>query len=55
MPGGGVAYIRAVEALEIVFIALNKGRRVDAYISENPDVVLGANDRNDVYKRQIAY
>lgn len=28
-----------------VFIALNKGRRVDAYISENPDVVLGANDR----------
>lgn len=28
-----------------VFIALNKGRNVDAYISENPDVVLGANDR----------
>ena len=28
-----------------IFIALNKGRRVDAYISENPDVVLGANDR----------
>lgn len=28
-----------------VFIALNKGRRVNAYISENPDVVLGANDR----------
>lgn len=28
-----------------VFIALNKGRRVDAYISENPNVVLGANDR----------
>ncbi len=28
-----------------VFIALNKGRRVNAYISENPNVVLGANDR----------
>lgn len=30
---------------DTVFIALNKGRRVNAYISENPDVVLGANDR----------
>ena len=28
-----------------VFIALNKGRNVNAYISENPNVVLGANDR----------
>lgn len=30
---------------DTVFIALNKGRNVNAYISENPDVVLGANDR----------
>ena len=28
-----------------VFIALGKGRNVNAYISENPNVVLGANDR----------
>jgi len=28
-----------------VFIALNKGRNVNAYISGNPNVVLGANDR----------
>ena len=28
-----------------VFIALNKGKRANAYISENPNVVLGANDR----------
>lgn len=28
-----------------VFIALNKGRSVNAYISENSNVVLGANDR----------
>lgn len=28
-----------------VFIALNKDRRVNAYISENANVVLGANDR----------
>ena len=30
---------------DTVFIALNKGKRADAYISENPDVVKGANDR----------
>lgn len=30
---------------DTVFIALNRGKRVNAYISENPDVVLGANDR----------
>ncbi len=30
---------------DTVYIALNKERRVNAYISENPDVVLGANDR----------
>ncbi len=30
---------------DTVFIALNKGRNVNAYASENPDVVLGANDR----------
>lgn len=30
---------------DTVFIALNKGRNVNAYISENPDVILGANDR----------
>lgn len=28
-----------------VFIAINKGRRANAYLSENPNVVLGANDR----------
>lgn len=28
-----------------VFIAINKGRNVNAYISENENVVLGANDR----------
>lgn len=28
-----------------VFVALGKGRNVNAYISENPNVVLGANDR----------
>lgn len=28
-----------------VFLALGKGRNVNAYISENPNVVLGANDR----------
>ena len=28
-----------------VFIALNKGRRVDAFVSKNPNVVKGANDR----------
>ncbi len=28
-----------------VFIALNKGKRANAFISENPNVVLGANDR----------
>ncbi len=28
-----------------VFIAIGKGRNVNAYISENPNVVLGANDR----------
>lgn len=30
---------------DTVFIALNKGRRANAYLSENPNVVLGANDR----------
>ncbi len=30
---------------DTVFIALNKGRNVDAYKSSNPSVVLGANDR----------
>ncbi len=30
---------------DTVFIALNKGRNVNAYKSENSDVVLGANDR----------
>lgn len=28
-----------------VFIAIEKGRRANAYLSENPNVVLGANDR----------
>lgn len=28
-----------------VFIAINKGRRANAYLSENPNVVLGANNR----------
>lgn len=28
-----------------LFIAINKGRRANAYLSENPNVVLGANDR----------
>lgn len=28
-----------------VFIAINNGRRANAYLSENPNVVLGANDR----------
>lgn len=28
-----------------IFIAINNGRNVNAYISENPNVVLGANDR----------
>ena len=30
---------------DTVFIAINKGRRANAYLSENPNVVLGANDR----------
>lgn len=30
---------------DTVFIAIGKGRRANAYLSENPDVVLGANDR----------
>ncbi len=37
-----------------VFIALNKGRRVNAYISENPDVVLGANDRKGLLELNTA-
>lgn len=30
---------------DTVFIAINKGRRANAYLSKNPNVVLGANDR----------
>lgn len=37
-----------------VFIALNKGRNVNAYISENPDVVLGANDRRGLLELNTA-
>lgn len=35
---------------DTVFIALNKGRNVDAFKSANPDVVLGANDRKGLLK-----
>jgi bifunctional UDP-N-acetylglucosamine pyrophosphorylase/glucosamine-1-phosphate N-acetyltransferase len=31
-----------------VFIAIEKGRRANAYLSENPNVVLGANDRKSL-------
>ncbi|MCD7799746.1 MAG: bifunctional UDP-N-acetylglucosamine diphosphorylase/glucosamine-1-phosphate N-acetyltransferase GlmU [Ruminococcus sp.] len=42
-----------------LFIAINKGRRANAYLSENPNVVLGANDRksllalNDVARMEV--
>ena len=35
---------------DTVFIAINKGRNVNAYLSENPDVALGANDRKGLLK-----
>lgn len=39
---------------DTVFIALNKGRRVNAYISENPNAALGANDRRGLLELNTA-